>query len=706
MSQAFSLRVDSDGIATLTFDLPRSPVNLMSRSVLVDLWTLIQDDLAHREDISSLVLLSGKSTGFIAGANLDEILGVDDPRLAAEISRLGQGVARAWEQLPYPTISAIDGACMGGGTELSLACDHILVSDRPGLKIGLPEVRIGIIPGWGGCVRLPRRLELVDALDLILRGGSVDGPRAVELGLADALLPHSQFRRAVGAYVANLVFRPSPSRKRRPHGFASRTRIGRRIVFDRARETALEATRGRYPAPLRAIEVVRLGIERGAEAGFEAEERAIGELATSPVCKDLIRVFRLVEAAKKAGPPDDDGAPLPRSIAVLGAGNIGAAIAHLIARRTEIPIRLVDLDRGALERAMASSSRAFSAQVHRGRLTSVEAKRRQALIRPTFDPTSISGCDLLIENVYEQLPLKKSVLAEAARHMGEQAILATNTSSLEVGRIAGSSERAERVVGIHFFAPVQHMPLVEVVRAPKTSDRALGIALRLARELGKVPIVVRDSPGFLVNRILFFYLVEALWLLHEGHSVTEIDRTIEQWGMPIGPFAVMDEIGVDGTVRVARSLAETFGPRLPLPPWVDDWVETGAVGRRVGRGFYLYDEDRHRTVADPDLQSTLDIRLYPETAHSREPLDRLMLRMVDEAAQCLDEEIVEGPGQLDLAMILGTGFPTFRGGLCRWADRQGTQEILETLERVTAGCGERFRPSKALRAMAQRGFYR
>jgi 3-hydroxyacyl-CoA dehydrogenase/enoyl-CoA hydratase/3-hydroxybutyryl-CoA epimerase len=261
------------------------------------------------------------------------------------------------------------------------------------------------------------------------------------------------------------------------------------------------------------------------------------------------------------------------------------------------------------------------------------------------------------------------------------------------------------VVGIHFFAPVQHMPLVEVVRAPKTSNRALGTALRLARELGKVPIVVRDSPGFLVNRILFFYLVEALWLLHEGHSVSEVDRTMEEWGMPIGPFAVMDEIGMDGTVRVARRLGETFGPRLPLPPWVDDWVETGALGRRVGRGFYLYDDDRHRIEADPDLLSTLDIRLYPEIAHSREPLDRLMLRMVDEAAQCLDEGVVESPGQLDLAMVLGTGFPSFRGGLCRWADRQGTQQILETLERVTAGCGERFRPSTALRAMATRGFY-
>ena len=701
MSGALTLSVRPDGLASLLFDLPDSPVNLMSVAVLEEFSALLAD-LRQRTDIEKIVLLSGKTAGFVAGANLEEIAGVDNSQIAAGAARLGQSVTIAWEHLPFVTVAAIDGACMGGGTELSLASDYIVVSDRPGLRIGLPEVKIGIIPGWGGSVRLPRRIGVQPALDLIVRGGDVDGHRAKELGLADHLVPAAQFRRAVVAVLEALPVEKPPRRNQTGKNWLERNRARRRVLFDQFRRQTLARTGGRYPAPLRAIEVVRMGVERGESAGFEAEVRSIGELATSRTCKNLIRVFRLSERARR--PAKRTALPKPRAIGVLGAGAMGSSIAHTIVRRAEAAVRLLDPDRSALEAATAASWRAFGRAIERGRLELPEAERRQGLLRPALGLSGLEPCDIVLENVNEDLDLKREVLTEVSRQVAEEAVLVTNTSSLTVRSIASATGlvRPERVVGLHFFRPVSRMQLVEVVASPSTDEHTLDVATQFVLHLGKTPIRVADSPGFLVNRVLYFYLVEALWLLHEGYSVVDIDRTMEAWGMPMGPFAVLDEIGIDVAVSVARRLGETFESRLPLPPWIDTLVSANRLGRKTQHGFYLYD-DGVRESADPELAERLDLQLIPAIHHNREPLDRLTLRMVDEAIRCLDEGITSDSDQLDLAMILGTGFPAFRGGLIRWASRQGPREILETLERVTAGSGDRFHPSEALRRRADAG---
>ncbi len=703
MSGALTLAVRPDGIATLRFDLPDSPVNLMSLAVLEE-FSAVLEELASRDDIEKLILLSGKESGFVAGARLEEIEGVDDSQIAAGVARLGQSITNAWENLPFVTVAAIDGACMGGGTELSLASDYIVVSDRPGLRVGLPEIKIGIIPGWGGCVRLPRRIGVRDALDLIVRGGDVDGRRALKLGLADHLVPASQFHRALLTVVVALPSDKPPRRNLTGKKWYERNRASRGVLFEQFRKQTLARTGGRYPAPLRAIEVVRLGIELGAAAGYEAEVRSIGELATSRTCKNLIRVFRLSERARRSR--SQTPLPPPRAVGVLGAGAMGSSLAFTVARRANLAVRLLDPDRTALEAAAAASWSSFHRDVRRGRLSLPEAERRQALLRPALGLSGLEPCGLVLENVFEDLDLKQEVLTDVSRIVGRDAVLVTNTSSLTVANIASTPGLIgpERLIGLHFFRPVSKMQLVEVVAGPATDEATIARAEQFVRALGKTPIRVADSPGFLINRILYFYLVEALWLLHEGYPVDEIDRTMEAWGMPMGPFAVLDEIGIDVAVSVARQLGETFGSRLPLPPWIETLVEDGRLGRKSQRGFYHYEGTTRGTV-DRDLADRLELQLIPAIHHNREPLDRLTLRMVDEAVRCLDEGVVEDENQLDLAMILGTGFPPFRGGLIRWASRQGPREVLETLERITAGSGDRFHPSDALRRRAERGTF-
>jgi 3-hydroxyacyl-CoA dehydrogenase/enoyl-CoA hydratase/3-hydroxybutyryl-CoA epimerase len=703
---AFALQVGSDGLATLRFDLPGKRANVLSVDVLAELEQVVSG-LATRSDIALLVLLSGKDATFVAGADLDQIAQVADPALAESVSRRGQAVFRAWELLPFPTVAAIRGTCLGGGTEISLASTFVVLSDRPSLRIGLPEVRLGIVPGWGGCTRLPERVGIAAALDMILPGKAVSARRALRMGLADAMVPDAQFLPRVRELAMGWrgQGRRKAARPAMKELLLERTPLGRRLLFDQARKRTLEETRGNYPAPLRAIEVVRIGVEHGREVGFEAEARAIGELATSTVCKNLVHLFRLGEDAKKA-PLAPGGTARPvRKAAVVGAGVMGGGIAQLIAAEAQVPVRLRDLRPDALATGMQHAAERFHRVVARKRMTPVEARRRLALLRPTIATSGLTGCDLVIEAVVEKLDVKQAVFAELAEQLGPEAILASNTSSLSIDAIGARVPRPEMVVGMHFFNPVHRMPLVEVIVGPKTSADAVETVAAFARLLGKTPVRVADRPGFLVNRLLGFYMVEALWLLHEGQTIEEIDQAMVAWGMPMGPVALIDEIGIDVAVKVAHILREAFGPRLPIPPWAEDMAEPDRLGAKTGKGLYRYDAGR-RTVPDPQVYSLIPDGGRGSAADPSRLVDRMVLRMVDEAARCLAEGVVASPDDLDLAMVYGTGFPPFRGGLCRWADQQGVGRLVVELERLAVAVGERFEPSHALRETASAGGFR
>ncbi|MEO8505180.1 MAG: 3-hydroxyacyl-CoA dehydrogenase NAD-binding domain-containing protein [Acidobacteriota bacterium] len=707
MAEAFRLDVGPDRLATLTFDLPGKSANIFTREAVAELERLV-GDLGRRSDIGCLVLLSAKPRIFIAGADVDAIAHVTDPAEAEEASRRVHRIFAAWEALPFPTVAAIRGTCLGGGTELALASTYIVASDRADIRIGLPEIKLGILPGWGGCVRLPRRIGIAAALDIILAGKAIPSKTAFRLGLADALLPDGNFLHGV----RNFAFEKIGQKGRRARKSSlqqillEKNPLGRRVLFQTATKKTLAATKGQYPAPLRAIEVVRTGVSEGAEAGFAAEAKAIGELATSAISKNLVHVFQLMENAKKAtGVPGAE--PLPvESTAVLGAGVMGGGIAQIIADEAGAPVRLRDIAPPALASGMAHAASLFAKQVERRRLTKPAAATKMALLHPTLVLDGLQHVDLVIEAIVERLDIKQKTFVELENLTKPTAILASNTSSLSIDLIAKDTRDPSRVVGMHFFNPVHRMPLVEVIAGPRTSATAVNTVVAFSRKLGKTPIVVKDGPGFLVNRLLCFYMAEALNLLSTGHPIEELDRTMLDWGMPMGPIALVDEVGIDVAVKVAVILGDAFGDRLPPKSNEEKVVQSGRLGAKNQRGFYKY-ENRRRTEPDSEIYSVLGVMPRPGQTPPAKLVDRMVLPMVNEAARCLAEAIVRTPGDLDLSMILGTGFPPFRGGLCRYADERGLREIVGTLEQLALEMGPRFAPSQALRDAAQAGgFYR
>ena len=704
MSSVLDLQVRDDGLATLTFDLPDKKVNVFTRQVLADLESLLPE-LARRQDIRVLILLSGKPGTFIAGFDIEEIAGVTDSAAAEEGSRVGHRLFDAWSRLPYPTVAAVQGTCLGGGTELSLASDSIVISDRSDIRIGLPEVRLGIVPAWGGCSRLPHRVGVAAALDIILAGKAVNPRKAFKIGLADALLPDAGFLHYVRDYATQLANGNPPSR-RRPDlrsKVLEGNPLGRGIVFSQARKQVLAKTGGHYPAPLRAIEVVELAVTKGLAAGLEAEARATGELAVSLVSKNLVHVFHLMEAAKNQRLP---ATPRPiQAAGVLGAGVMGGGIAQLIADRTDIPVRLKDLEPQPLASGLAHASQLFDKQVERHRLSGAEAREKMNLLLPTLDYSGFGRLDLVIEAIVEKLDIKQKVLADLAAQVAQETILASNTSSLSIDLIGKNTPHPERVVGMHFFNPVDRMPLVEVIRGMVTSDETVSTVVDFSRQLGKTPVVVGDGPGFLVNRLLGFYMTESLWLLEEGYEIENIDQAMTDWGMPLGPFALIDEVGTDVAVKVAHILAEAFWDRLPLPEWADRITESDRLGVKSGKGIYRY-AGKERQGLDPDIYQVLGLTSPESALQVSQVADRLVLPMVNEAARCLEEKIAGKAGDVDLAMIMGTGFPPFRGGLCRWADNQGLEEVLEVLQGFAREVGPRYQPAPALeRTAAAGGFY-
>lgn len=702
MSPALRLEGPDEGLASLVFDAPDAKVNVLNREAIAELGQLL-GELEGRSDIACLVLVSGKPRNFIAGADLNAIEAVTDPAEVAEAVRLVHALYERWEKLPFPTVAAIAGSCMGGGTEWALACDYILVADRPDIRIGLPETRLGILPGWGGCVRLPQRVGLQAALDIILAGKSVIPYKAKKTGLADALMPNASFDHHVRDFARAVIDGKAPVSSRN-NGLRDRllegNPLGRKIVFDQAGKLVMKTTGGNYPAPLRALDVIRVGVEEGPRAGYDAEARGISELAVSRESKSLVHVFRLMEGSPKGKP----SRPVSRT-AVLGAGVMGGGIAQLLAAKG-LPVRLKDLAAEPLAQGMGHAHSLFAKQVKRRRIKQPHLLQKMNLLRPTLDYRGFDSVDLVIEAIVERLDIKQKVFAELAGIVPEQAILASNTSSLSIEAIGRDVPNPERVVGMHFFNPVDKMPLVEVIVSPQTAPEVAETIVALCSKLGKTPVVVKDGPGFLVNRLLMFSMAEALSLLDDGVSIPALDRTMKKWGMPMGPVTLTDEVGIDVSTHVAGILTEAFGDRLEVPKWLGRMVEDGRLGTKVGKGFYKYD-GRKRLEVDPAVYELLGLEPTNDDPDALEVGHRVVLPMLNEAALCLAEDVVANAADLDLAMIMGTGFPPFRGGLCRWADDEGVERLGDRMEELAARLGPRFHPSEAFAAVVEAGgFYR
>jgi len=701
---AFSTEV-RDGIAVVTFDLPGEPVNKLNAAVKVEFEALLIR-VRDEAEIRAVVLTSGKSDSFIAGADIEEFTALTTQAEAERLSFEGQEMVSRVETLPKPVVAAIHGACLGGGLELALACPYRVATDHPKTQLGLPEVQLGLIPGAGGCQRLPRLIGARAALDMILTGRSERAAKALKLGLVDELVPKSILLRTAMAAADRLA--KVRSQRRAPQGglpgfFLDRTPAGRRLVYRQARAQVLKKTGGHYPAPLAALEAVRVGLEHGVAAGLAEEHRAFGHLAVGDVSRKLVQIFFATTALKK-----DDGVPpgsaSPRQIrrlGVVGSGFMGSGIAGTAVLNVEVDTRLKDADLFRVGKGIRAATDILDERLKRRRLTRPQHERLRALLSGSDDYAGFGRADLVIEAVFEELELKRRILAEVEQRVRPDAIFASNTSTIPIREIAAEAAYPERVLGMHFFSPVEKMPLLEVIPTDVTSPEAVVTAVRFGRRMGKTVIVVEDHPGFWVNRILSPYLGQAGLLVEEGVPIELVDRTMTEWGFPVGPVALLDEVGLDVAQKAAKVMQEAFGERMRPGVGLERLLQAGRLGRKNGRGFYRY-RDGHKTGVDDGVYGLLNVKpsdsADPETVRRR-----LVYAMLNEAAAACGEGVIRSARDGDIGAIYGIGFPAFRGGPLRMIDDFGAARVIETLYELQDRYGERFRPAPALAEMARQG---
>lgn len=709
---AFRLEVEPDGLAILTFDLPGGRANKYSTPVMAELETVL-DGLAKRSDVKALLLVSGKPEIFIAGADVNEIAKASDPADIATGVRRGQEIFGKLANLPFPTVAAVEGACVGGGCETLLAMDWRLASDSKKTQIGLPEIKLGILPAWGGTTRLPRVVGLTAALDVILAGKVVDSKRAKRMGLVDELVPAPILLEAAKRF-ARGKFGTRKRANAAPDGGPLRVApktamdrflegVGRPVVFRKARASVMKETHGNYPAPLEALEAVRKGFGRPLAEALELEVAGVGRLVGTPAMRSLVNLFfRMEDVKKETGAAEGVAPRAVKRVGVLGAGAMGGGIAQLAADKGW-PVRMKDIRHEALAAGWAQAAKIWQERVKRRRMTRTELASKMSLLSGGLGWEGFDACDVTIEAVLEKLAVKQAVLKEWEAVARPEAIFASNTSTLPITEIAKAAERPERVVGMHFFNPVHKMPLVEVIFGEKTAPDVTATIFDLAKKMGKTPVVVKDAPGFLVNRILSPYLGEAVRLLLEGVSMEAIDRGMRVFGMPVGPIELLDDVGIDVAAKGAETLSVAWPDRMPVDPAFGKLVTSTRLGRKTKKGFYRYEGDK-RVGPDPGAYTALGVASPGSASLSQDALEaRLIYPMVNEAAYCLEDGIVTGPDKLDLAMIFGIGFPPFRGGLCAFADSRGAAAVADALSRLASEKGPRFKPAPLLADLAKRG---
>jgi 3-hydroxyacyl-CoA dehydrogenase/enoyl-CoA hydratase/3-hydroxybutyryl-CoA epimerase len=718
-----SVETQGEGGAVLRLDVAGRPVNVFNRQVIADLHAAL-DFLTTVPSLRLLGIRSGKASGFIAGADLEEFAAVRSADEAVALSAAGQQLMDRLAGLRVSTVALIHGPCLGGGLEFALACDYRLVIDHPKTQLGLPEIELGLIPGWGGTQRLPRVVGVERALQVILGGRRLDAAKARAWGLADLVASQAESGDALRR-LGEIALREGKRARGRPPLRTWRQRLlestppGRWLIFQGAERVLRRRVPDDMPAPGEALEAVRVGLRQGPEAGLAREREAIGRLAQTPACRNLVQLFFRREQARHATTATAL-AQCVRRVGVVGAGTMGAGIAQLAAvKGFEVVIQEVSED--LLNQGRQKIADLFRKAVERRLLSEEEARLKAATIKGTTTWEGFGDTDLVIEAVIEDLAAKRSVLQELESRLRPETVVATNTSSLSVARLQEGLRHPERVGGLHFFNPVHKMPLVEVARAPATSDQAAGNLARLAADLGKTPVVVRDSPGLLVNRILIPYLAEAVRLVGEGLAIDRVDRTMRRFGMPVGPLELLDQVGLDVAAHIARAMQPVIGEHVAPGGSFDRLVQRGWLGQKNGLGFYRYIGGKRRVHAEAGdvlreaMSAMVSGRVVggewsdegmphsPLTTHHSLLTDRMVLVMVNEAASCLAEKLAADAATIDLAMVLGTGWAPHRGGPLRYADNQGIAHIIERQSDLARRFGPRFEPGPELRRRAATG---
>lgn len=707
MDATLSLTIVEGDIGLLTFDMPNKRANVLSQSVLTELSEYL-DQLADREDLAGLILISGKPGTFIAGADLREFAAAQDVThdWTRTMCMQGRKLMQRLSQLPFVTVAAIDGLCLGGGAELALWCDRRVMSSNPKTQFGLPEVKLGLFPGWGGTARAPRIIGLSNAVELISGGEPVSAERARALGLATDVVPPEKLQDAA----VRLIRQEQESQgylADREQWSAPIDISETELFFLGATANAYiqQQTKGQYPAPAAAVEVMLQAAHMEIEAACELEADGMANLFGTPINRALINVFFLSDRNKK-DPGVTDASVKPRetkSLGIVGSGIMGSSIAAVTVRRGT-PVSITDVNQEVLAKGTTEilEQVAYNRDLHGPDVK--RALQYGPLVNATMTLEEVAGCDLVIEAVIEHVNIKKEVYSRIEPLLGPNAILATNTSTIPIARLAQDLKHPERFCGIHFFNPVRKMPLVEVIRGPATSDETVVTATAYAKSIGKSPIVVEDGPGFLVNRVLMPYMNESVELLLDGASLLQVDKLAKRFGMPMGPFQLYDVVGIDTAFFSGAVMVHSFPERVATNPLVMQMVKAGRLGEKSGAGFYAYNGKKNsRGELDPKLDEIVGPLLHErETPSDEEITHRLFLPMLLEATRLLEEKKVRDPRDIDLALIYGIGFPPFKGGLLYWADTIGAAQILEWLKPY-AHLGERMEPTQILIDMAKSG---
>ncbi|WP_242337644.1 MULTISPECIES: fatty acid oxidation complex subunit alpha FadJ [Anaeromyxobacter] len=701
--QGRSFRVDlADGVATLLLDEPGESVNVLEPGAMEEFFRLL-DGFAVDDTVKAIVLASGKKDGFVAGAKIDLIQAITEAGEAEKLARDMQAGFDRLERYRKPVVAAIHGAALGGGLEWALACHYRIATSDPKTQLGLPEVQLGLIPGGGGTQRLPRLVGIQTALDLILAGKTVKPRKALNIGLVDEVVPPELLlavarQRALALATGKL--RREPRRKASPVARATRVAleenfVGRELLFRQARKAVLAKTKGMYPAPVRALEAVEYGYQKGFARGLEKEAQLFGQLAVSEVARRLMEIFFATTALKKDTGVDDPSvkARAVRRVGVLGGGLMGSGITFVTAN-AGIPVRVRERDDGAAAKALASVKGLLDERVKRRSIDRLERDEKLRLVTATTDWSGFGSVDVLVEAVFEDLALKQDML-RAFEAVNPTGIFASNTSSIPITRIAEASAHPQTVLGMHYFSPVQKMPLLEIIVTEKTSPEATATAVALGKRQGKTVIVVGDGPGFYTSRILAPYMNEAAELLVEGAAIEDLDRALVQFGFPVGPITLLDEVGIDVGEKVGKILHGAFGARMAPPAALHDVVAAGRLGRKNRKGFYTYGDKKEKRV-DVTVYDLLPggrrRKIFPQD----EIRERVVLQMVNEAIRCLGEGILRSARDGDVGAVFGLGFPPFRGGPFRYADKLGAKELLGRLEALRGRHGERFEPAPLL----------
>jgi len=706
---ALRLEMHNGDIALVTIDQPGSRANTLGQAILSELEAMVAQ-LKARTDVRGLIFRSGKPGMFIAGADLRELGGApQDADTTRKLVKRGLDLIASIEALPYPTVAAIDGACMGGGLELAMGFDYRLASTHPKTEIGLPETKIGLIPGWGGTQRLTRLIGPSLAAEMICAGEAAKADRARQIGLVFDAVPAERLQDEAVRLIQWAQQKPDEwktarQRKRQPVGLSEEQQA---FTFAVARAQVLAKTGGQYPAPLAALDAIAKGCNLPLEDGLKAETDQFVKLVGSPISRNLIAVFFMSQRLQK-DPGVSDASVKPQTVnqvGVLGAGIMGAGIAGAHVRRG-IPALLIDNAAPALEKGVGNITKSLFGRVEIGRMTAAEAAAALARLSTSMTLNALADRDVVIEAIVENEEAKASIYRSVQKVLRPGAILASNTSTISIARMAKSVDHPENFAGMHFFNPVDRMQLVEVIRGDKTSDATVATLVALAKRISKTPIVVRDCPGFLVNRILFPYLNESLVLLQEGASPRAIDKAATSFGMPMGPITLNDLVGLDTSLYAGRVINTAFADRAAPTRILDELVAAGRLGQKSGSGFYSYAKGS-RGADDPSFDAILaKCRTGQREISKEEITDRLFLPMLTEASRVLTENIVREPGDVDMGLILGIGFPTFRGGILRWADALGMAKVLEKLKTYER-LGARFQPTEQMRKLAAegKGFY-